>query len=249
MRVVCISDTHNFHNDMSAIPDGDILLHAGDISGVGKRSEIDGFLEWAQKQAKRYTHGLAFIAGNHDRCFDPKFGEYDPEDEYKEGPKRKPNWLVDILHDLKFSNTGVHYLENNWIEVGSGEDKLKIWGSPYSPWFHGDRWAFNAHRGRDIMEVWGDISMTTDILLTHTPVSYKLDYIPDTAEYVGCEDLYKVVHLVKPIMHVCGHIHEGYGLDYNMDTTFVNASICNKFYNPINEPWVFDIKDKEVTIA
>jgi Icc-related predicted phosphoesterase len=48
-------------------------------------------------------------------------------------------------------------------------------------------------------------------------------------------------------MHVCGHIHEGYGLDYNLDTTFVNASICNQYYNPTNEPWVFDIVGKEVT--
>jgi hypothetical protein len=247
MRVVCISDTHNQHNSTPSIPDGDILLHAGDITGIGKREEVKSFFEWAIKEAKRFTYGIAFIAGNHDRCFDPKFGEYDPEDEYKEGPRRKPKWLVDALHNLKFGNTGVHYLEDSWIEVGSGEDKLKIWGSPYSPWFHGDRWAFNAHRGEDIRNVWDEISMTTDILMTHTPVSYKLDYVPRSQEYVGCEDLHKVVTTVKPIMHVCGHIHEGYGLDYNLDTTFVNASICNEYYNPTNEPWVFDIVGKEVT--
>lgn len=247
MRVVCISDTHGYHDNMPQIPEGDILLHAGDISGIGKRLEVELFIEWALKQAKRFTYGMCFIAGNHDRCFDPKFGEYDPEDEYKEGPKRKPTWLIGLLHDVKFSNASLHYLENNWIEVGSGKDKLKIWGSPYSPWFHGDRWAFNAHRGPEIMNVWNEISMTTDILLTHTPVSYKLDYVPRSQEYVGCEDLRGIVEVVKPIMHVCGHIHEGYGLDYNLDTMFVNASICNQSYNPVNEPMAFDIIDKEIS--
>ncbi len=34
MKVVCISDTHNQHKDIS-VPAGDVLIHAGDGTGTG----------------------------------------------------------------------------------------------------------------------------------------------------------------------------------------------------------------------
>lgn len=246
MKLVCISDTHNQHKNLSHLPDGDILLHAGDISGIGRREEVLDFINWTVKQAPRYTYGVVFIAGNHDRCFDPKFGEYAFEDKQKEGSKNKPKWLIDTLHDLKRDNIGVHYLENNWVELGG----VKIWGSPITPWFHGDRWAFNKHRGLDIREVWDQIPLDTDIVITHGPVSYKLDYIPRTQEYVGCEDLRRTVEGVCPLMHISGHIHEGYGVEYNVHTTFINAATCNEFYEPNNKPWevVLDLIDRETQI-
>lgn len=41
MRVVCISDTHSQHNSMTnAIPDGDVLVHAGDFTNTGDPDEV-----------------------------------------------------------------------------------------------------------------------------------------------------------------------------------------------------------------
>lgn len=246
MKLVCISDTHNKHEEISFLPDGDILLHAGDLTGIGRREEVEYFINWAIKQAPRYTYGVVFIAGNHDRCFDPKFGRYASESAHKENLKSRPEWLINILRDIEHSNVGVHYLENDKIEL----EGIKIWGSPVTPWFHGDRWAFNRYRGSDIVEAWNQIPFDADIVMTHGPVSYKLDYVPDTQEYVGCEDLRKKIESVCPLLHVSGHIHEGYGVDYNVHTTFVNASICNKYYEPVNKPWELeiDIKNKDVKI-
>lgn len=244
MKLVCISDTHNKHWEMPSLPDGDLLLHAGDLTGIGRMSEVQDFAEWAIQQAPRYTYGIAFIAGNHDRSFDPKFGEYAPEDEYKEGTKHKPEWLVSILHNLKYNTTGVHYLEDSWLKVGG----VKIWGSPITPWFHGDRWAFNRHRGSEIRESWDEIPSDVNVIMTHGPVAYKLDYIPRTQEYVGCEDLRKKVDSIAPLLHLSGHIHEGYGVDYNTNTTFVNASICNEYYEPRNKPWEIEIDVNNKTI-
>ncbi len=31
MKIICISDTHNLHKDLK-IPDGDMLIHAGDMT-------------------------------------------------------------------------------------------------------------------------------------------------------------------------------------------------------------------------
>lgn len=43
MRVVCISDTHGLHDELQAarrIPDGDVLVHAGDFTDTGDRDEV-----------------------------------------------------------------------------------------------------------------------------------------------------------------------------------------------------------------
>jgi hypothetical protein len=62
MRVICISDSHNRHADFE-IPDGDVLVHAGDWTNGGTPAEIAAFLEWLVSQPHRHK---VIIAGNHD---------------------------------------------------------------------------------------------------------------------------------------------------------------------------------------
>lgn len=45
IRFVCISDTHGKHRKIN-LPDGDILLHAGDITNVGETNQLEDFAEW-----------------------------------------------------------------------------------------------------------------------------------------------------------------------------------------------------------
>ena len=45
VKIVCISDTHGKHQDMD-IPDGDILIHAGDFTMLGLVSEVILFNDW-----------------------------------------------------------------------------------------------------------------------------------------------------------------------------------------------------------
>ena len=230
----------------SILPEGDLLIHAGDFSSTGQKGEVKSFIKWATQQAPRYTHGAVFIAGNHDKSFDPKyFRDYEDHDLWDdESHLKKPTWLCDILSDLESGSTGVTYLENQAVTLGG----LKIWGSPITPWFGGDRWAFNKHRGTDIKEVWDQIPIDTDIIVTHGPVAYKLDYIPSSKEYVGCEDLRKAVERVKPILHVSGHIHEGYGVEMSAGALYVNASTCDRFYDPVNKPITVNIDVENKTI-
>ena len=63
-RIVCISDTHNFHHDVD-VPDGDILIHAGDFTLTGSLGEVVEFNEWLGTLDHPYK---IIIAGNHDRC-------------------------------------------------------------------------------------------------------------------------------------------------------------------------------------
>ena len=48
LRFVCVSDTHAAieKNPLNFVPDGDILVHAGDITNVGQPKEIEKFNEY-----------------------------------------------------------------------------------------------------------------------------------------------------------------------------------------------------------
>jgi Icc-related predicted phosphoesterase len=65
-RIVALSDTHNRHHRLS-IPDGDILIHAGDITDMGELSDVRSFNKWLGTLP--HQHKLV-IAGNHDFCFE-----------------------------------------------------------------------------------------------------------------------------------------------------------------------------------
>jgi len=62
MRIVCISDTHEQHRDIK-VPDGDILIHAGDIAYSYNPLITHDFIEWFECQPHRDKF---FVAGNHD---------------------------------------------------------------------------------------------------------------------------------------------------------------------------------------
>lgn len=72
LRVVAISDTHNLHRHWGRspwgdLPEGDVLLHAGDVTTHGTEEEYQTFLEWFRRQPHEVK---LFIAGNHDRCLE-----------------------------------------------------------------------------------------------------------------------------------------------------------------------------------
>jgi len=244
MKIVCITDTHNKHKYLTSkaygdlLPHGDLLCHCGDLTNLGKKGEVEDIFKWFESIVDRYTYGIVFICGNHDKTFDPKFGDYQIDDVNGELPKIKPYWLKQMINNLPGN---IHYLENSDITING----LKIWGSPVSPWFHGDRWGFNKYRGDEIDEVWKQIPLDTDIIMTHTPVSYKLDYLPDQNEYLGCEQLRYRVKEIKPLVHMCGHIHPGRNVDYDENTTYVNACILDDGHNFVNKPIVIEVNKEE----
>jgi Icc-related predicted phosphoesterase len=235
MKLVLISDTHNQHKHLTSkgigntLPEGDLLVHAGDLTGLGRREELHDVFTWFKEVASRYTHGVVFIAGNHDRSFDPKFN--------LESDTEKPSWLRDMLFDIKANNYGVEYLENSGIEING----VKIWGSPITPWFYGDHWGFNKHRGSPINDIWNQIPLDTDVLITHGPPLGYGDFTINDRTHVGCEDLRYRIKEVKPKVHVFGHIHEGYDMIEEEHTTYINASICDENYDPINKPVIIKI--------
>jgi hypothetical protein len=151
----------------------------------------------------------------------------------------KPAWLEELLGIHLHPN--VYYLENSSIDI----EGLKIWGSPYSPTF-GYGWGFNVDRGYDAAQIWNQIPLDTDIVITHSPIYGYNDRTSNTNENVGCADLYHRLHEVKPHLHFAGHIHEGYGWgtipykDEWGDIYTFNPSTCNLRYEAINDPIKFN---------
>jgi Icc-related predicted phosphoesterase len=241
MRITHISDTHNKHNALNGkLPGGNLLIHSGDFTSIGRKHEVEKFIEWFGKQD--YTHKV-FIAGNHDLVFDRESLYHDKAAHFEhkvfeELPAPgKPEWLKELLANLP---DGVHYLENSSVII----EGKKIWGSPHSPSF-GYGWAFNKDRGHDIAEVWNEIPMDTDMVITHTPIYGHNDKTQNNYQNVGCADLYHRLREVKPHLHFCGHIHEAYGhktmglVDWYDLQTF-NGCSCNLRYEAENNPISFN---------
>lgn len=242
MKICFISDMHGKHEELYNLQNADLLCVAGDITSIGNKYQILEVFDWFERIVSRYAYGIVFIAGNHDLYFDTKFGVYGVDDDFGEKPKKVPSWLTSKINDLRTKK--IYYLENSGITL----EGLNIWGSPITPWFHGDRWAFNRHRGDDIKKYWNDIPYDLDILITHGPPSHILDYTYRDKEYVGCEDLRYSIKEKKPKIHVFGHIHEGSGIEEHADTVFINASILNVYYLATNDPVYvdYDIDNKTI---
>lgn len=235
MKVAVFSDTHNKHKQVE-LPECDIAIFAGDLSSVGHKHEVESFINWYGKQYQ--CKHKVFIAGNHDKSFDKKFFHiFEDHDLFKENEHLgKPGWLVDMLDRAK-AVLHIHYLENSSIVL----EGIKIWGSPITPSFYKQYWAFNADRNEDIQSYWNKIPKDANIVVTHGPVHGKLDFIPESSEYVGCVDLKAKIEEINPLMFICGHIHSGRGI-YNTDKTlYVNASIMDNSYNKQGEPMLFNI--------
>ena len=66
MRIVSIADTHGLHRAIS-VPDGDVLVHAGDITNMGALDEVEDFNEYVGGLSHRHK---IVVAGNHDFCFE-----------------------------------------------------------------------------------------------------------------------------------------------------------------------------------
>ncbi len=222
MRIVCISDTHNQHSGIR-VPDGDLLIHAGDGTGSGDFREVAAWLTWMD--ALPHPHKI-LVAGNHDWLF-----------------QREPFLAQALLDD----HPGITYLRDSKCVV----DGFRIWGSPWQPMFM--FWAFNLPRGPMLREKWNQIPFDTDILVTHGPPCGILDQVvpeplggwapdQDPPAHLGCEELLIRARTLRPRLHVFGHIHGGYGVHKDRHTTYVNACICDEAYLPVNAPQVLDLR-------
>ena len=231
MRVVCISDTHSrIETSEIEIPEGDIIIHAGDFSNTGALKQVRKFNDWLGSLPHKHK---IVIAGNHELSFDPNYVSHMKT--FQKSPAKDSNKNLSA-EEMQKELSNCIYLQDSGVELYG----IKIYGSPWQPEF--GNWGFNLKRGSDILEKWNKIPDDTDILITHGPPLGYGDMCSD-GHRVGCVELLNTVRLrVQPKYHIYGHIHEGYGVRSDGQITYINASICNVRGFPINKPFVFDIE-------
>jgi Icc-related predicted phosphoesterase len=196
-----ISDTHNRHKKL-ALPGGDILIHAGDMSGRGEKGEILPFLDWYADQD--YSH-LILVPGNHDFGFE-----------------RNPELWAACCKDRN-----IVLLNDSGCEI----EGIQIWGSAVQPEFcnwafnrtRGDEIDKHWQMIPENTEILITHGPPLNILDDANARGYS--------NHVGCYDLAKRIRQLKSIkLHVFGHIHEGSGYKYLNGCTYVNASTLDGMY-------------------
>ncbi len=232
MIVDCIADLHGYEPDL---PGGDLLILAGDYTATGKLTEWGSFFRWLKKQP--YEKKI-MIAGNHDNLFESGFPKNQSEaDKLKE--------IIDFLDtDVDFEylcDSGTKVSEYPSLKESGmvyERKEIKIWGTPWTPWFHGVNPKCRAfmdietHLEKQFSLIPNDI----DILITHGPMLHVLDCNTD-GYACGSSALRNAIDRAKPRFHVFGHIHEqgNNQLMYNHmgpSTWCVNCSYVNEHYKP-----------------
>ena len=134
----------------------------------------------------------------------------------------------------------VDYIQDETIQVNNDDKMINVYGSPWQPEFY--NWAFNLPKnGTEIAAKWAAIPDNTAILITHGPAFGVLDTVAGKMwDNLGCQLLTNKIKTIKPKIHVCGHIHSGYGYYFDGDTHFINASVLNEEYQYNNKPITID---------
>ena len=209
MKIVVLADTHNYV--LTDVPDGDMVIHCGDATGMGTLPEIGKFLEWFGNLPHRHK---ILVAGNHDWLF-----------------QTDRNLARQMCRDYS-----IVYLEDQGCMI----EGLHIYGTPWQPNFMDWAFNLDEEDlaekyqhipgGLDILITHGPPFG----ILDETTYDYKL-------RNVGCHILRECVDKIKPRVHMFGHCHKGYGQMQNPDTLFVNAAICTERYEPTNPPVIVDL--------
>jgi predicted phosphohydrolase len=221
MKLVFISDTHNQHD--FEVPEGDILVHCGDLTTMGTFSQVLNALTWV---AELPFKDRVVIAGNHDFLFQ----------------NSQEMGKTAVLQAKGHVKTGqLHYLQDSGIEI----EGLRFWGSPWTPRFYD--WAFQLGHEHPADKHWDRVPERVDVLITHGPPRGILDMTP-RGEAVGDEALFWALRNgdIKPKIHAFGHIHHCGGQVAirswpASNPLFVNAAVCDEFYCPTQKPVVVEL--------
>ncbi|KIM54362.1 hypothetical protein SCLCIDRAFT_1222060 [Scleroderma citrinum Foug A] len=206
-RFVCISDTHSETFD---VPPGDVLLHSGDLSKLGKYDQLKVTVDWLRGLPHRVK---IIIAGNHDLPLHEAWYVNDFHRFHKQ--KEDSSRIRALLNDEK---NGITYLQDqkHTFQAKDGGREWSVYGFPWQPWFGG--WAFNyeTEEAQALVKPIPEV----DILLTHGPPHSILDTALNE-QHVGCPEL--LTHLSQmqrpPLLHCFGHIHESHGAIVHSWTT------------------------------
>jgi Icc-related predicted phosphoesterase len=190
------------------VPKCDLFIFAGDAE-INGLLPLHDFNDWLG--TIKAPLGCVVVGGNHDSELE------------RIGKKECKRLLTNCV-----------YLENEFVEIGG----LKIWGSPFSPFFN--NWSFMRH-DNDLKEIWASIPLETEILITHCPPFGILDQVLPRDDSQGSRTLKDSVKEIHPYLHLFGHIHEGYGRHTDGKTDCYNVSVLDEQYKVANPVTIIEV--------
>jgi Icc-related predicted phosphoesterase len=213
VKVVMISDTHEKHREIGPLPDGDLLIHAGDFTMMGEEKYVRDFDAWLGKQPHKHK---VVVPGNHDVNF-----------------QRYPDTFRPLI-------TNAHLLIDEAVVIDGIKVYGSPWtpqGTSNSPW------GFEFKPNETRYFTWNQIPEDTNILVTHGPPTDVdfLDMARIRRErdervtfmHVGDAALSDRIRRLPNIkLHVFGHIHDGAGHRQIRGIHFFNASRLDSQYRP-----------------
>jgi predicted phosphohydrolase len=194
VRIVALADTHLAHAAL-VVPDGDVLVHAGDALQHGSLDELDRALDFLSTLPHRTK---IFVAGNHEVCLE-----------------KRPSEARARLEDA-----GLVYLEDTTAVIGG----VLFYGAPWQPkfrvWaFGAKRGPELAAKWRNIPDR-VDVLVTHG-----PPLGFgdRIEWM-GSPRRVGCADLAARVREVGPSLHLFGHIHQNPGTWTSGGTVYANVT-------------------------
>lgn len=224
MRIIATSD---LHGTLPEIPEADVLIVAGDVCPMYSHAVRDQY-EWLDTNFRNWllenlekVDKIIGIAGNHDFVFE-----------------RWPDKVAELF--LPWT-----YLQDKGTTINKftegGCVSLNFWGTPWVP--NLARWAFHdTDAGLDAR--FAAIPEDIDVVIAHgPPFLYRDRTVPKFGDvHAGFPGASTMLWRVKPIAYVCGHIHEGYGVEkHPSGATVYNVAHQTENYEAINPPVWIDV--------
>ena len=199
MRLVFLADTHTFQADLAGkIPDGDVLIHAGDLGRAGDEAELRDAAAWLRSLPHRHK---VMTAGNHDALF-----------EREPGRAREIFAGITVLIDEEATVAGLRCYGSPWTPEYHSWSFMRSRGAAMAA-----VWA-KVPVGLDLLITHGPPQGILDDASSYRGGSWAG---PDLS---GCEELARRVAIVRPRVHAFGHIHGQQGVLEKGGTTFVNCT-------------------------
>lgn len=215
MKIYYFSDTHGMHAEWAKkhpLPEADVIVFTGDMSGRGYKYEISQFLDWFSDLPYEYK---IFIAGNHDFGFD----NGDKED------------VLAMIPD------NVIYLNDSGVEI----EGIKFWGSPIQPefnnWAFNRKRGDEIKEHWDMIPDDTQVLLTHGPpfgILDYVPRSDLQVGCQDLLMAIK-------LRLKDLRVHAFGHIHEGAGIKSMDGITYINGSILDEYYQIKHPGHLIDI--------
>lgn len=212
LRIVCLSDTHCRFD--GPIPDGDILIHSGDISNNGLDREYTEFNAMLSKCT--HPHKI-LVFGNHDHNVE----RLSPERLQKKFPG------VAILTDQQITIEGIKIYGSPWTGHGMA------FNSPHDS--EDMRKKFDFPSDTDILVTHVPPLLISDLAAVSAKESERIiqerdpcvycDRIHSAEYHWGSRQLLEIVLTKKPKIHQFGHVHDKPKTIIHEGTVFINAAL------------------------